>query len=202
MKRCKVYFSVTFSWTSPLSDRKVRNKGALRDDRKNGCEADYSVLQKDLCKGRLSSDRKVPIEWPLTSLSSFCSSYLCRTASVPGFTLWIPSSSAMFPSRAAITRGEYRQLVSPLGSVIRCWRRSLAVMSCFIGRKEKDWFRVRTLPSSSAISGASKEKPCTCIKLQLLIYLKKDHRLDVVTQKISKLLHQYTFTTTLKGKFT
>ena len=71
------------------------------------------------------------------SLCSFCSSYLCRTASVPGFTLWIPSSSAMFPSRAAITRGEYRQLVSPLGSVIRCWRRSLAVMSCFIGRKKK-----------------------------------------------------------------
>ena len=72
-----------------------------------------------------------------TSLCSFCSSYLCRTASVPGFTLWIPSSSAMFPSRAAITRGEYRQLVSPLGSVIRCWRRSLAVMSCFIGRKKR-----------------------------------------------------------------
>ena len=71
------------------------------------------------------------------SLCSFCSSYLCRTASVPGFTLWIPSSSAMFPSRAAITRGEYRQLVSPLGSVIRCWRRSLAVMSCFIGRKKR-----------------------------------------------------------------
>ena len=71
------------------------------------------------------------------SLCSFCSSYLCSTASVPGFTLWIPSSSAMLPSSAAITRGEYRQLVSPLDSVIRCWRRSLAVMSCFIGRKKK-----------------------------------------------------------------
>ena len=34
----------------------------------------------------------------------------------------------------------------------------------------------------------------------VLIYLKEDHRFDVVTQKISKLLHQYTFTTTLKGK--
>ena len=54
----------------------------------------------------------------------------------------------------------------------------------------------------AAISGASKEKPCKCIKLKLLIYLKEDHRLDVVTQKISKLLHQYTFTTTLKGKLT
>ena len=34
----------------------------------------------------------------------------------------------------------------------------------------------------------------------VLIYLKEAHRFDVVTQKISKLLHQYTFTTTLKGK--
>ena len=34
----------------------------------------------------------------------------------------------------------------------------------------------------------------------VLIYLKEDHRFDVVTQKISKLLHQYTFTTTLKGR--
>ena len=59
--------------------------------------------------------------WPITDL--------CNTASVPALTLWMPSRRTSFPSRAAFTRGEDRQAVSPFGSVYLCCSRSRAVIS-------------------------------------------------------------------------
>ena len=56
--------------------------------------------------------------------------YLWRTANVPALTRCTPSSTARLPSRAAVTSGDGRHAVSPLVSVVRCWRRSRDVMSC------------------------------------------------------------------------
>ena len=49
---------------------------------------------------------------------------------MPGLILCTPSSSAILPSRAALTSGEGCQAVSPLVSVILCCNKSLAPMSC------------------------------------------------------------------------
>jgi hypothetical protein len=45
---------------------------------------------------------------------------------------WItPSNTAKLPSNAAITKGDNRHVVSPLGKVCRCCRRSRDVISWY-----------------------------------------------------------------------
>lgn len=55
--------------------------------------------------------------------------YRCNTASVPWWSLCMPSRMAILPSSAAITSGENCQVVSPLGEVTRCCTKSREVMS-------------------------------------------------------------------------
>lgn len=77
------------------------------------------------------------------------STCLCKMDMVLLCMRCIPSSMAMWPFLAAVTNGESRHTVSPLGVVVRCCTKSRAVMSWYSTIGSHVWWKSRANSATS-----------------------------------------------------